>query len=105
MKINSNNYHDILKQYQEAKAERAQGNGAIHNGKSKEAEKTTTQNSAADITISKDYKIYEEAMKELNKLDNNDKKIQEIRDQILRGEYKVSPSEIAQSIIDKSIKR
>lgn len=102
MKINSSNYQNILKQYKEAKAQKPEETNAIRNEKAENSDKTTLQQNVADITISKDYKIYERAMKELNKMDAKDVKVKEIMNQIEKGEYKISPEEIAKSIIDKS---
>lgn len=102
MKINSSNYQNILKQYKEAKAQKPEDKNAIKNEKVDNSDKTTLQQNVADITISKDYKIYEKAMKELNEMDAKDVKVKEIMNQIEKGEYEISPEEIAQSIIDKS---
>ncbi|MFP4457660.1 MAG: flagellar biosynthesis anti-sigma factor FlgM [Clostridia bacterium] len=104
MKINSSNYQNILKQYKEAKAQKPEETNVVRNDKTENSDKKTLQQNVADITISKDYKIYERAMKELNKMDAKDVKIKEIMNQIEKGEYDISPEEIAKSIIDKSKK-
>ena len=44
-------------------------------------------------------------MNQLNKMDTKDVKVEEIMKQIEKGEYKISPEEIAKSIIDKSKRR
>ena len=105
MKINSTNYQNILKQYNEAKTERPKENQRVSKVENADSNKEALQEKVADITISKDYKIYEKAMNQLNKMDTKDVKVEEIMKQIEKGEYKISPEEIAKSIIDKSKRR
>ncbi len=105
MKINSTNYQNILKQYKEAKAMKSQEKESVQNERKLETEKNTLHKQATDIQISEDYKIYEQATKELKKMDNNDDKVKAIMARVESGEYKVSPQEIAKSIIDKSTKK
>jgi len=102
VKINSTNYQNILKQYNEAKAEKPKENKEISKVENADSNKEALQEKVADITISKDYKIYERAMKELENMEAKDVKVEEIMKQIEKGEYNISPEEIAKSIIDKS---
>jgi len=105
VKINSTNYQNILKQYNEAKAMKPHEQKAIHNERQLESDKNTLHKQATDIQISEDYKIYERAMKELKEMDNSDDKVKAIMAQVESGEYKVSPRDIARSIIDKSTRK
>ena len=54
MKINSTNYQNILKQYNEAKTERPKENQRVSKVENADSNKEALQEKVADITISKD---------------------------------------------------
>lgn len=104
MKIKPSEYTNIINKYN---SEKAEGNKNVKNEVNKHEEKNIEgKNYFEDkIDISENYKMHNEALKQLKEMDAKDRadKIQNLKLQINEGKYQIDPEEIAKKITDKLV--
>lgn len=105
LKITPKDYQNMVKLYNDPQRINASRSQEVQTSRSKNSPDTHEGlDRVDDVSISKDYQLYDRAMKELSMTDNHDHKIKTLSAQIENGTYHIDVKKISKHIIKNANK-